>query len=147
MKTNLTIALLLLVSSVFAQDKFYTKGLVNGYAWTDKNSTMALTHSKTESLGAILERRNSLSLPNSDLNKSSFPLDCDSDIERLDKLSKSNTIDLDVIVKMIDEFYAKKENLIIPVLGAYCCSVKKLSGVSPEEIEKYRTKLLEYSKN
>lgn len=147
MKTILTIALLLFVSSVFAQDRFYTKGLVNGYAWTDKNSTMALTHSKTESLGAILERRNSLSLPNSDLNKSSFPLDCDSDIEKLDKLSKSNTIELDVIVKMIDEFYAKKENLIIPVLGAYCCSVKKLAGVIPEEIEKYRNKLLEYSKN
>jgi hypothetical protein len=139
--------LFLLVCTVFAQDKFYTKGLVNGYAWTDKNSTMALTHSKTESLGAILERRNSLSLPNSDLNKSSFPLDCDSDIEKLDKLSKSNTIDIDVIVKMIDEFYSKKENLIIPVLGAYCCSVKKLSGVTSEEIEKYRNKLFEYSKN
>lgn len=147
MKMIFTIALLLFVSTVFAQDKYYTKGLVNGYAWTDKNSTMALTHSKTESLGAILERRNSLSLPNSDLNKSSFPLDCDSDVERLDKLSKSNTIDLDVIVKMIDEFYAKKENLIIPVLGAYCCCVKKLSGVSPEEIEQYRNKLLEYSKD
>ena len=147
MKTNLTVIFLLFACALFAQDKFYTKGLVNGYAWTDKNSTMALTHSKAESLGAILERRNSLSLPNSDLNKSSFPLDCDSDIERLDKLSKSNTIDLDVIVKMIDEFYAKKENLIIPVLGAYCCSVKKLSGVSPEEIEKYRSRLFEYSKN
>jgi len=147
MKKILTITLLLLAFSVSAQDKFYTKGLVNGYAWTDKNSTMALTYSKTESLGAILERRNSLSQQNTDLNKSSFPLDCESDIITLDKLDKSKPIDIDVIVKMIDEFYAKKENLIIPVLGAYCCSVKKLSGVSPEEIEKYRTKLFEYSKN
>jgi hypothetical protein len=147
MKKILIFGLILSSLTINAQDKFYTKGLVNGYAWTDQNSTMALTHSKTESLGAILERRNSLSLPNSDLNKSSFPLDCDSDIEKLDKLSKSNTIELDAIVKMIDDFYVKKENLIIPVLGAYCCSVKKLSDVSPEEIEKYRTKLLEYSKN
>ncbi len=147
MKKILTITLLLLAFSVFAQDKFYTKGLVNGYAWTDKNSTMALTHSKTESLGAILERRNSLSQQNNELNKSSFPLDCESDIITLDKLDKSKTIDIDVLVKMIDEFYVKKENLIIPVLGAYCCCVKKLSGVSPEEIEKYRTKLFEYSKN
>jgi hypothetical protein len=50
------------------------------------------------------------------------------------------------MVKMVDDFYTIKENLIIPVLGAYCFSVKKLVSVSSEELEKYRQKLLKYSK-
>jgi hypothetical protein len=148
MKKILTNTLLLLAFSLSAQDKFYTKGLVNGYGWIESNSNnTSFLYSKSESLTEALRYRIQMPYQNSMQKNLSFPLDCEDDIITLGKINGSKTIDIDVIVKMIDEFYAKKENLIIPVLGAYCCSVKKLSGVSPEEIEKYRSKLFEYSKN
>lgn len=144
MKTILTITLLLLVCSVFAQDNFYTKGLANGYAWTAPPSASKVAYAKGESLSAMLFYKK---FETDVQRKISFPLDCKDDADKLIQSSYSATIEIETIEKMIDEFYAKKENLIIPVLGAYCCSVKKLSGVSPEEIEKYRSKLFEYSKN
>ncbi len=144
MKKILTITLLLLAFSVSAQDKFYTKGLANGYAWTAPPSASKVAYAKGESLSAMLFYKK---FETDVQRKISFPLDCKDDVDKLIQSSYSATIEIETIEKMIDEFYAKKENLIIPVLGAYCCSVKKLSGVSPEEIEKYRTKLFEYSKN
>lgn len=100
-------------------------------------------YAKEESLLASLVQRNILSNIDSSINKKSFPLDCDPDIKKLLKENKS--IDFKDIVERIDKFYKLKENLIIPVLGAYCCCIKELSGASTEDIEKYRRELLTYS--
>ena len=143
MKIVLTIVLSLFTLTILAQDKFYTKGLANGYAWTAPLSVRPPVYAKEESLLASLQQRNILSNIDSSINKRSFPLDCDDDINKL--LKENNSIDFKDVVKRIDMFYMIKENLIIPVLGAYCCCIKELTGDSTVEIEKYRKKLLDYS--
>lgn len=153
MKIILTIALSLFALTILAQDKFYSKGLANGYAWTDRYSTNTLAYSKRESLGKMLPYkmiRPDKNIPidqNSIQRKISFPLECEDDVRELAKINEEEMIDIGVMVKMIDEFYANEDNLIIPVLGAYCYSVKKLVGINPEELEHYRLKLLKYSIN
>jgi hypothetical protein len=145
MKNILTIALLLFAFTILAQDKIYTKGLPNGYAWTAPISPRPPVYAKDESLMASLIQRKQFSNIDSSLNHQSFPLDCDSDVHKL--LKDNNSIDYKDIVKLIDEFYLKKENLIIPVLGAYCYSIKKLNGTNSEELEVYLDELLKYSSN
>lgn len=124
MKRTLTIALSFFALTILAQDKFYTKGLANGYAWTAPLSVSPPVYAKDESLLASLIQRRYLSNIDSSLNNKSFPLDCDTDIKKL--LKENNSIDFKNIVILIDEFYTIKERLIIPVLGAYCYSIKKL---------------------
>ncbi|MFZ1518243.1 MAG: hypothetical protein WAU11_05680 [Ignavibacteriaceae bacterium] len=142
MKWTLTIALSFFTLTTLAQDKFYTKGLANGYAWTAPPSASMLAYSKGESLSGMLNRRKYQTQIQRDV---SFPLGCDAKVEELLKSDSSPVIDLQTIEKMIDEFYDNKENLVIPVLGAYCCCIKELSGESFEDIEKYRQELLEFS--
>ena len=143
MKIILTIALSFFALTILAQDRIYTKGLANGYAWTAQPSVSSPVYAKEESLLASLQQRNILSEIDSSINKRSFPLDCDSDINKLREENIST--DIKNIVIQIDNFYTVKENLIVPVLGAYCYSVKKLAGVSSEGLEICRQKLLEYS--
>ncbi len=139
--------------NLVAQDKFYSKGLANGYAWTDRYSTNTLAYSKRESLGKMLPYKmirpdkNIRIDQNSIQRKISFPLECEDDVRELAKINEEEMIDIGVMVKMIDEFYAYEDNRIIPVLGAYCYSVKKLVGINSEELENYRLKLLKYSTN
>jgi hypothetical protein len=128
--------------SLFAQDKFYTKGLVNGYAWVASPSESMLAYTKGESFSRMLNRRKYQTQIQREV---SFPLGCELEIEDLLKSNSSSDIDLQTIETMIDKFYEKKENLVIPVLGAYCCCIKELAGASEEDIEKYRKKLLDYS--
>ena len=132
--------------NLLAQDKIYTKGLANGFAWTAPLSISPPVYAKEESLLEGRAWRNYLSNIDTSINKRTFPLDCEEDIFNLEELNKTKPLEMDIIVKMIDKFYKNPENLIIPVLGAYCCSVKELAGVSEDEIETYRKKLLEYSK-
>jgi len=131
--------------NLLAQDKIYTKGLPNGFAWTAPLSNTKQVYAKEESLLASLQLRNHLSKIDSSINTKSFPLDCDEYINKLK--SENTTIEFKDITKLIDSFYTVKENLIIPVLGAYCYSVKKFVGVDPEELEDYRQELLLYSED
>ena len=140
MKIVLTIVLSLFTLTILAQDKFYTRGLVNGFAWTAPPSASMLAYSKGKSLSRMLNRRKYQTEIQRDV---SFPLGCEAEIEELLKAKSSSTIDLQTIEKMIDEFYDNQENLAIPVLGAYCCCIKELTGDSTVEIEKYRKKLLD----
>ncbi|MBK7631488.1 MAG: hypothetical protein IPJ23_12445 [Ignavibacteriales bacterium] len=142
MKIILTIALFLFALNILAQDKFYTKGLANGYAWTASPTVSMLAYTKGESLSRMLNRRKYQTEIQRDV---SFPLGCDSEIEDLLNAKASSTIDLQTIEKLIDKFYEKEENLTIPVLGAYCCCIKELAGKSVKEIEMYRKELLEFS--
>lgn len=143
MKTILNITLSLFALTIFAQDKIYTKGLPNGYAWTAPSLVSSPIYAKDESLLASLAQRNYLSNIDSSINKNSFPLDCDPDINKLLKENKS--IDFKEIVKLIDKFYTIKENLIIPVLGAYCYCIKELAGYKEVDLISYRKKLIEFS--
>jgi hypothetical protein len=128
--------------NLVAQDKFYTRGLDNGYGWTASPTVSKLAYTKSESLSRLLIRRKYQTEIQREV---SFPLGCDVEIEELLKSNSSSDIDLQTIEKMIDKFYEKKENLVIPVLGAYCCCIKELSGASQEDIEKYRKELLDFS--
>lgn len=145
MKIILTIALSFFALTILAQDKIYTKGLPNGYAWTAPLSVSTPVYAKDESLLASLQQRNYLSNIDSSINKRSFPLDCGDDVKNLAEFNKSKPLEVDVISKLIDKFYNKEENLIIPVLGVYCYCIKDLAGISIEDLEKYRQELLEFS--
>lgn len=128
-----------------AQDKIYTKGLPNGFAWTAPLSPSTPVYAKEESLLASLQQRNYWTNIDSSINKRSFPLDCD---EYINKLKSNNiAVDFEEITKLIDVFYTTEENLIIPVLGAYYYGVKELNGMDAEELENYRQELLQYSKD
>jgi hypothetical protein len=142
MKILLTIVLSLFTLSILAQDKFYTKGLANGFAWTAPPTASMLAYSKGESLSGMLDHRKFQTQIQRDL---SFPLGCDAEVEGLLKSKSSPIIDLHTIEKMIDKFYDNQENLVIPVLGAYCCCIKELAEESIVNIEKYRQALLEFS--
>jgi hypothetical protein len=72
---------------------------------------------------------------------------CRDDISKLGESKNSEELDLNFMVKMIDEFYSIKENLVIPVIGAYCYCVKDLAGLSLKDLESYRKELLEFSKD
>lgn len=146
MQIKLVVSILILISInsyLSAQNKIYTKGLPNGFAWTAPLSPSSPVYAKEESLLASLQKRNYLASVDSSINKRSFPLDCD---EYINKLKSNNTaVDFEEITKLIDVFYKVKENLIIPVLGAYCYGVKKITGIGAEELENYRQELLQYS--
>ncbi len=148
MQIKLLLSILIYISIngyLSAQDKIYTKGLPNGFAWTAPFLSNKPIYAKEESLLASLQRRNRLADIDSSINKRSFSLDCD---EYINKLKNENTtIEFEKITKSIDVFYTIEENLIIPVLGAYCYSVKELTGVDREELENYRQELLQYSKD
>ena len=111
--------------SLLAQDKLYTKGLPNGFAWTAPLTLSKNVYGKEESLLSSLQQRSYLSEVDTSKSNRTFPLNCD---ELINKLSGDNAeIDFKDIAKQIDIFYTNKENLTIPVLGAYCYCVKQLS--------------------
>ena len=42
------------------------------------------------------------------------------------------------VVKQIDNFYSEQENLVIPIVFAYCYTIKKLAGVTDKELKDYQ---------
>ena len=79
------------------------------------------------------------------MNKKTFPFDCEGYIDTLLSQGKSSSIDFKEVIQLIDNFYSVNENLVIPVLGAYCYSIKKITGTSVEKLEEYRNELLTFS--
>jgi hypothetical protein len=141
MKMIIVFGLVLFACSSFAQDKFYTKGLANGFAWTAPSYESKVAYAKGESLSQMLIRNKY----KTDIQREvSFPLDCKDDVDKLLELNLSSTIELETIEKMIDEFYESEENLKIPVLGVYCYSIKKLAGYKPDELKSYKDKLINF---
>jgi len=145
MKFLLIIYLVAFISSfVFSQDKRYTKGAENGYVWlTLDQSYNSLTDYKFEYLASLLENQRYMIKYD---NKPKMPIGCRDDIAKLGASDNVEELDLNLIVEMIDEFYTRKENLIIPVIGAYCYSIKNLAGLSLKNLESYRQELLAFSK-
>lgn len=128
---------------LYAQEEFYTHSFENGYMWNYLNQpTNQLKDYKHNYLASLLE--------NQKLNRirgiKPLPLlQCDKDIVLLYEKNKANEIDLDLIVKMINNFYTQTENLVIPIMGAYCYCIKELAGYKKSELEFYRRKLIEFS--
>jgi hypothetical protein len=145
MKTTIILIVLFFSLCLFAQDKIYTKGLPNGYAWTAPLSPSTPTFAREESLLASVQERLYTEKNDPLRNKQRFPLGCESFIDSLLDIGYSDSLAINEITLEIDKFYKNEENLIIPVLGAYCYSVKKLVGVSADELEEYRQELLKFS--
>ncbi len=141
MKIILIIVLSFFALTILPQDKFYTKGLANGFAWTAPPSASKVAYAKGESLSEMLFYKKF----KTDIQREvSFPLDCKDDVDKLLESNSSATIELETIEIMIDEFYKSKENLIIPVIGAYCYNIKKLAGYNSDELKFYKEKLVNF---
>ena len=146
MKQIILLFLLLFSIQLFSQtqDERYTKGAENGYAWLSLNqSGNTLTDYKFEYLASMLDNQRYMILYE---KKPKMPIGCRDDIAKLGESKKSEELDLNLMVKMIDDFYSRKENLVIPIIGAYCYCVKDLAGLSLKNLESYRLELLVFSK-
>ena len=145
MKFQVIIFLAVIINSLlFAQDKRYTKGAENGYVWITLNQSYnPLTDYKFEYLASMLENQSYMIKYD---NKPKMPIGCRDDIAKVGESENAEELDLNYMVEMIDEFYTRKENLVIPIIGAYCYCIKDLSGLTREDLENYRQELLEFSK-
>jgi len=131
--------LILFGFNTFPQSERYTRNLENGYAWLalDDPALMYST-SKQNYLSSILDR---IKLTNQKYPELSS-LGCQEEITQLSKQGKSDEISLNDDVNEMDEFYLLKNNLIIPIIFAYCYTIKKFAGASPEELDVYRSEVL-----
>jgi len=144
MKIFLFVLLISVQSFSQTQDERYTKGAENGYVWLSLNqSNNTLTDYKFEYLASMLDNQRYMILYEKKLK---MPIGCRDDIVKLGESKNSEELDLNFMVKMIDDFYSRKENLVIPVIGAYCYCVKDLAGLSLKDLESYRQELLDFSK-
>ena len=138
--TNILFALLLIFAeNVFSQSERYTKGAENGYTWISlEDPVQFYSTSKENYLGSILERYR--------LTKEKYPetesLDRKDDIETLQSERKSDEISLEDIVDEIDRFYSSIDNMIIPIIFAYCYSIKKIVNADNKDLENYRQRVL-----
>jgi hypothetical protein len=142
-KKLLLFLFLILNLSVTAQDKRFTHNAENGYMWIDFEKRIIGRDLKYEYLGSLLEKQKVI---NSYQFKSDS-LGCRNDIKFLFESGKADKIDLSDMVKRIDEFYKTKDYLIIPIMYAYCYCIKEIAGRSGYELNKYITKLLQFSSN
>lgn len=150
MKSILLLVLFSTLSSSYSQnkdvynlDKRFTHGAENGYSWWDyAKSSHTVEDYRYNFLAAMLDYHKGRKQAGL---KPKFPIDCYDDIYKLSEAGKGEEIDLYAMVRMIDNFYSKEENLIIPILGAYCYCIKSLTEISDNQLEDYRQELLKFS--
>ncbi len=133
------ITVLLFTINIFPQSERYTKGAENGYAWISMDEPVLMySTSKENYLSSILDRIK--------LTKEKYPeiasLSCKEEINELTKHGKSNEISLNDVVNEINKFYSEEDNLVIPIVFAYCYTIKKIAGSSSEELDVYRNEVL-----
>ncbi|MEJ2104079.1 MAG: hypothetical protein P8X47_05815 [Ignavibacteriaceae bacterium] len=133
--------LLTFVSTSFSQSNRYTKGAENGYMWQAMSEpNLMFSASKENYLSSILDRIRITGEKYPEI----APLSCREDIKKIYNEGKSSKISLEDVVKAIDKFYSKRDNLIIPIIFAYCYTIKKFAGVSYKELIKYREDILKF---
>lgn len=130
---------LMFVVNLFPQAERDTKGAANGYAWLSMdNPAIMYSLSKENYLSSILDRFR--------ITKEKHPeiasLSCKEDISKLSGEGKSNEISMSDVVRQIDNFYSIENNLVIPIIFAYCYTIKKIAGASIEELSYYRDEVL-----
>jgi hypothetical protein len=135
----LFVLLLIFATNTFPQSERFTKGAENGYAWIRmEDASQPYNTSKENYLASILDRFR--------LTGERYPeiesLSCREDIEKLHRKGKSDEISLEDIVKEIDTFYSRSDNMIIPIIFAYCYSIKKFAGESTKELNAYKEKVI-----
>ena len=136
------IIILLIPIIIYPQGERFTKGAENGYTWISmEEPNLLYDDSKANYLSGILERMR--------LEKQQIPefgnLICKKEFRNLLEEGKSDEISMDDMVDAIDQFYLQDENLVIPIMLAYCYCIKFFSGMNEEQLESYREKLLEFS--
>ena len=143
MMSNYLISIILLITStLFAQPERYTKGAENGYTWISMgNPHLLYDDSKEVYLSGILERLRLLKLTKPLIDS----LSCREEYNTLLEEGKSGDITMADMITSIDKFYTNSKNLVIPIMFAYCYSIKKFAGVSKENLNSYREKLLAFS--
>ena len=143
-KANILIIIITLsfANNFFAQDKRLTKGAENGYAWNTMGNPLLLQdNSKDVYLSGILERLRLLKLEKPLIDS----LSCREEYFYLLEEGKPGDITMADMITSIDWFYADSNNLVIPIVFAYCYNIKKFAGVSKEELISYKEKLLAFS--
>ena len=142
MSNYLIIIILLIASTLFAQPERYTKGAENGYTWISMGNQYILhDDSKGIYLSGILERLRLLKLKQPLIDS----LSCREEYDALLKEGKPGDITMEDMITSIDRFYGDNKNLVIPIVFAYCYNIKKFAGVSKEDLNSYREKLLAFS--
>ena len=132
------VLLVLLPITLFAQSERYTKGAENGYTWIRmEDPSQYYSTSKETYLSSILERYRLTQEKHPEI--ASFS--CKEDMEKLSDEGKSDKISLEDVVEEIDKFYSRSDNMIIPIIFAYCFTIKKLAGVGQEELTNYRKQI------
>lgn len=130
-------------SFISAQEKRYTNSFENGYVWISLSQpSNTLSDYKHDYLASLLENQRIKKMSGI---KPAPVLNCDEDLNTL--VESKQSIDLDVVIKMMDQFYYREENLILPILGAYCYCIKSLTDINVETPEEYRKELLDFSGN
>jgi hypothetical protein len=126
-------------ANIFPQAERYTKGAENGYSWIRMEEPAQLySTSKENYLGSILDRYRLTEEKHPEITS----LSCREEMNKLLEEGKSEEISLEDIVFEIDKFYLLNENMIIPIIFAYCYSIKKLARAGKEELNIYREKVL-----
>ena len=130
---------LLFVVNIFPQAERYTKGAENGHTWMSMdNPALMYSTSKENYLSSILDRFRITNERHPEIAS----LDCKEDINKLSGEGKSNEISLNDVVLETNYFYSFEDNLVIPIIFAYCYTIKKFAGASTEELNGYRKDVL-----
>jgi len=127
--------------NLFSQSERYTKDAENGYTWISlEDPVQFYSSSKENYLGSVLDRYR--------LTEEEHPeiamFSCRDDMDKLFEEGKSEEISLEDIVNEINIFYSGSENMIIPIIFAYCYSIKKLAGVCAKELNVYKKEVLKF---
>jgi hypothetical protein len=139
MKNYFIILFILLPIAVFAQSERYTKDAENGYTWIRmEDPSQHYSTSKETYLSSILERYRLTQEKHPEI--ASFS--CRDDMNKLTADGKSDELSLEDVVKEIDKFYSQSDNMIIPIIFAYCYSIKKLAGRGIKELNSYKEEVL-----
>lgn len=141
MNNYFIILIVLLPITVFTQSDRYTKGAENGYTWISMEDPVQFySTSKENYLGSILDRYRLTEEKHPEITS----LSCRDDMNKLLEEGKSEEISLEDIVNEINIFYSGGENMIIPIIFAYCYSIKKLAGTSAKELNVYKKEVLTF---
>ena len=133
------IAFLFFAVNIFPQSERFTKSLENGYAWLAMDDpALMYSISKENYLSSILDR---IRLTN-EKHTEIASLSCKEDMKKLSNENKSDEISIEDVVIMMDKFYSQSDNLVIPIIFAYCHTIKKFAGTSSKELDEYRDEVL-----
>lgn len=137
--------ILIIISAIniFCQSERLTKNLENGYAWIRMDAPAQYYNTSKETyLSSILERYRLTQEKHPEV--SSFS--CKQEINIIYESGKSSEISIKDVAIKIDEFYSEDENLIVPIMFAYCYTIKKISGASDAELDEYEKQVMEFCK-